>query len=324
MGSRPRGGLSAIDRSNVTILVTGATGNIGRCVVARLVGAGQRVRAMTRDPRTARLTPGVEVVYGDFERPETWLHVLEGVERVYLFPFAAYVAPGAQTSFVDVAVQAGVRRFVVHSAAAAGFEPGDDPGDRSLSPLQRHLAEERQAHRQLELMVEATDVEWTHVRPGLLAANALGWVPQIRAERVVREPYGTAGHALVHEADIAEVAVAALLTCSHVGAAYTITGPAKVSQDEQVKAIGAAAGEEIRFEELTPEQAREQWLRDGWPEEFADWRIELLAVSVDGPGALPPTGTFQRITGRPPRTFAQWALDHASDFRPPPSQRVTW
>jgi uncharacterized protein YbjT (DUF2867 family) len=284
--------------------------------VDRLVGAGQRVRAMTRDPRTARLAPGVEVVYGDFERPETWLDVLQGVERVYLFPFA-YVAPESGTSFVDQAVQAGVQRFVVHSAAAAGFESVDDPGDRTFSPLWRHLAEERRAHRELELMVETTDVEWTHVRPGLLAANALGWAQRIRAERVVREPYGTAGYPLVHEADVAEVAVAALLTDSHVGAAYTITGPAKVSQAEQVKAIGVATGEEIRFEELTPEQAREQWLRDGCPAEFTDWRIELLAVSVDGPGALPPTGTYQWITGRPPRTFARWALDHASDFRPP-------
>jgi uncharacterized protein YbjT (DUF2867 family) len=280
--------------------------------VDRLVGAGQRVRAMTRDLRTARLAAGVEVMHGDFERPETWLDVLEGVERVYLFPFAV---PESGTGFVDQAVKAGVRRFVVHSAAAAGFDPGDDPGDRTLSPLRRHLAEERQAHRELELMVEATDVEWTHVRPGLLAVNALGWAERIRAERVVREPYGTAGYPLVHEADVAEVAVAALLTDSHVGAAYTITGPAKVSQAEQVKAIGMATGEEIRFEELTPQQAREQWLRDGCPEEFADWRIELLAVSVDGPGSLPPTDTFQRITGRPPRTFAQWALDHAADFR---------
>ena len=70
----------------MTVLVTGATGNVGRCVVDRLVGAGQRVRAMTRDPRAARLAAGVEVVQGDFERPETWLDVLDGVERVYLFP----------------------------------------------------------------------------------------------------------------------------------------------------------------------------------------------------------------------------------------------
>ena len=110
--------------------------------MVRLVGAGQRVRAMTRDPRTARLALGVEVVYGDFERPQGWLNVLEGVQRVYLFPFAS-VAAESRTSFVDQAVQAGVRRFVVHSATAAGFEPGDDPSDRTLRPLRRHLAEER-------------------------------------------------------------------------------------------------------------------------------------------------------------------------------------
>lgn len=107
---------------------------------------------MTRDPRAARLAAGVEVVYGDFERPETWPDVLDGVERVYLFPFA-YVTPESGTRFVDRAVEAGVRRFVVHSAAAAGFAPVDDPGDRPLSPLRQHLGDERQAHRGLELMV---------------------------------------------------------------------------------------------------------------------------------------------------------------------------
>lgn len=306
MGGGPCEGLP------VTILVTGATGNIGRCVVDRLVGAGQRVRAMTRHPRTARLAAGVEVASGDFERPETWPEVCDGVERIYLFPFAYYL-PERGASFVERAVRAGARRFVVHSAAAAGFEPEEG----TLSPLGRHLAEERQAHRGLELMVEATNAEWTHARPGLLAANALGWAERIRTERVVREPYGMAGYPLVHEADVAEVAVAALLTDSHLGAAYTITGPAKISQVEQVQAIATATGHEIRFEELAPEQAREQWLRDGCPEEIADWQLELLADAVDGPGALPPTDTFQRITGRPPRSFAQWALDHAADFQPP-------
>lgn len=90
---------------------------------------------------------------------------------------------------------------MVHSAAAAGFDPGGDPGDRTLTPLRRHLAEERQAHRELELMVEATDTEWTHVRPGLLAVNSLGCAERIRAEGVVREPYRSAGYPLVHEAE---------------------------------------------------------------------------------------------------------------------------
>ncbi|MER7209523.1 NAD(P)H-binding protein [Streptosporangium sp. NPDC000239] len=295
----------------MTILVTGATGNIGRHVVRGLVGAGQRVRAMVRDPRAARtrLPEGVELVHGDFTRPDTWPRALKAVERVYLFPYA-YQEPGsAGPGFTEEAVAAGVRRFVVHSAAAAGFAPSDDP-----SALGRHLEEERRAHRGLETAVEATGREWTHVRPGLLAARALGWAGSIRAERTVREPYPASGYPLVHEADVAEVAVAALLTDEHLGAAYTVTGPAKVTQAEQVSAIGAAIGARVRFEELTPSQARVRWLAEGCPPEMADWLVELLAAAVEGTGALAPTGTYEEITGRPPRTFARWARDHAADF----------
>ncbi|MFC6015204.1 NAD(P)H-binding protein [Plantactinospora solaniradicis] len=298
----------------MTILVTGATGNVGRQVVDRLVAAGQTVRAMTREPGAARLPDGVEVVQGDFLRPETWSAALDGVERVHLFPFAYYTPDSGDgfPGFVGEAVRAGVRRIVVHSAAAAGLPP--DAGSGS-DALRRHLTEEREAHRGLELAVEASGAEWTHVRPGLLAVNALRWAAPIRAERAVRGPYATAGYPLVHEADVADVAVAALLTDDHVGAAYTLTGPAKVSQVEQVAAIGAAIGVEVRFEELDPAEARLQWLRAGCPEESVDWMIALLADAVEGTGVLPPTATLQRVTGRPPRTFAQWAVDHAADFR---------
>lgn len=293
----------------MTILVTGATGNVGRQVVSRLVRAGRTVRAMTRRPQTGLLPHGVEVVQGDFERPETWRAALDGAQAVYLFPF---VYGAADNGFLDEAVKTGVTRFVVHSAAAAGFPPGTG-GDGVLG---RHLTEEREAHRGLELLVEATGAEWTHVRPGLLAVNALRWAHRIRTERVVREPYAGAGYPVVHEADVADVAVAALLTDNHIGAAHTVTGPAKVSQAEQVAAIGAAIGTQVRFEEIDPAEARTQWLRDGYDEETADWMIALLADAVDGTGALPPTDTCLRVTGRPPRTFAQWANDHAADFRP--------
>lgn len=106
----------------MTILVTGASGNTGRRVVDRLVAAGRRVRAMTRDPQSVPPRVGVEVVRGDFRRPETWPAVLDGVERIYLFPFVEVDGePGG--GFVDLAVGAGVRRFVVHSAAAPGSSP---------------------------------------------------------------------------------------------------------------------------------------------------------------------------------------------------------
>lgn len=298
----------------MTILVTGATGNIGRCLVHQLVDAGQAVRAMTRAPQTAHLPAAVDVRFGDFEQPDTWPGVLDGVDRVYLFPHAdVFSESGAR--FVDQAVGAGVHRFVVHSAAAAGFTPGDEAADPGLRYLREHLAEERQAHRELEQRVEATGAEWTHLRPGLLAVNALGWAESIRTERVVREPYPTSGYPWVHEADIAEVAVAALLTDSHLGAAYTLTGPAKVTQTEQVQAIATAIDHTIRFEELTPQQARKHWIRNGCPAEFADWMLELRADSINGTGALPPTTTFHQITGRAPRSFVRWASDHRADFQ---------
>lgn len=279
----------------MTILVTGATGNVGRQVVAGLVRAGQKVRATTRTPQKAQ--DGVEVVRWE---PAA----LDGVHKVYLYPFA-------NQRFVDEAVKAGVTRFVTHSAAAAGFAPGTG-GDGALG---RHLAEEREAHKALELMVEASGTEWTHIRPGLLAVNALRWAERIKAERVIREPYARAGYPVVHEADVADVAVAALLDDGHVGAAYTVTGPAKVSQAEQAAAIGSAVGEPVRFEELDPAAARAQWLRDGFDEHTADWLMALLADAVDGTGTLPPTDTYRRVMNRPPRTFAQWATDHAGDFR---------
>jgi uncharacterized protein YbjT (DUF2867 family) len=282
----------------MTILVTGATGNIGRGVVRLLTSAGHRVRAMSREPRDAGM------VYGDFERPGSWASALDGVDRVYLFSYAP-------EAFVTAAVEAGVRRFVTHSAAAAGF--GDDDL-RTLPALRRHLAEERDFHRGLEESVEASGADWTHVRMGLLAANALGWADRIRTEGVVREPYGAAGYPWVHEADVAEIAVAALVTDDHLGAAYTLTGPAKVSQREQVEAIAAAVGRDVRFEEVSAAEGRAQWLKDGLDEVTADWLIELLADAVDGCGALPPSDTYERLTGRAPRTFARWAEDHARDF----------
>lgn len=249
-----------------------------------------------------QLAAGVEVRYGDFERPASWAHALDGVRRVYLFS-------AAPEGFIEAAVSAGVERFVTHSAAAAGFEEHD-----SETALGRHLNEERGFHRDLELAVEASGAEWTHVRPGLLAVNALGWAEQICAEGVVRGPYGAAGYPWVHEADVAEIAVAALVTDDQLGAAYTLTGPAKVSQAEQMRAIGAAIGRELRYDEVGPDEARAQWQREGLDEGTAEWLLALYADAVEGCGALPPTRTYEGLTGRSPRTFAQWARDHVRDF----------
>ncbi|MFC3998265.1 NAD(P)H-binding protein [Nocardiopsis sediminis] len=294
----------------MTILVTGASGNVGRHVVRGLVGAGQRVRAMTHSRGAEALPRGVEAVRADFADPATFGAALEGVERVYLFS-------GATAAFVDRARSAGVGRFVVHSAIAAGFPDDDDPDDTGLSPLRRHLALKREEHRAVERLAEASGAEWTHVRMGLLAVGALGWAAPIRAGEPVRGPYAGAGEPLVHEADVAEVAVAALLTDDHIGAAHALTGPAKVTQAEQVDAIGRATGRAATYEEIPPDQARKEWYdpANGMDHEVIDWILDLQAASSNGPGVIAPTTTYEQLTGRPPRTFTQWALDHTNDFR---------
>lgn len=272
------------------ILVTGATGNVGRHVVRRLVAAGHPVRALTRSPERAALPEGVDVVRGDLTEPGSWPAALDAVQRVYLFP-----VPDAVHEFLAAATRAGVRRVVVLSSAAAGM--GNGIGSR-------HLLVER--------AVEATDVEWTHVRPGAFAANALWqWGPSIRAEGVVRAPYGDASVAPVHEADIAAVATDALLRDGHAGHRYELSGPESLTYREQVAILGRAIGRDVAFVELSPQQAREQMIRTV-PESVADGLLALWADAVGRPATVLPT--VEQVTGRPARTFAEWAADHAGEF----------
>jgi uncharacterized protein YbjT (DUF2867 family) len=277
----------------MTILVTGATGTIGRQVVDQLAQAGAQVRALTRNPEAANLPDRVEIVQGDLDRSETLSSAFENVERLYLFP-----VPATATEVTEMAKKSGVRRIVTHSSASAPWEAKYHP--RGLYFLL------------VERAVEAAGLEWTHVRPNGLMSSTLVWAETIRAEGVVRAPYGAAAYAHVHEADVAEVATAALLGDGHVGKKYIVSGPESITQIEQVRAIGAAIGREIRFEELTPEQARKLW-SPFMPEAEIDAELMVLSESIDKPKKVWPT--FEQVIGRPGRTYAQWAVEHADDFR---------
>ncbi|MGV4929679.1 NAD(P)H-binding protein [Streptomyces sp. BHT-5-2] len=285
------------------ILVTGATGNVGRLVTEGLLDAGVDVRALTRNPAAAGLPAGAEVVAGDLSEPDTLRKALDGVERMYLFPI-----PQAVREVVGAAERAGVRRVVTLSSGAvtAGFDTTH--------------------HLPVEQAVEASGMEWTHVRPGEFATNKVAlWGPSIREERVVRHPNLDVVWFPVHERDIADVAVLALLGDGHHGAAYTVNGP-PVSLRDQVRAIAEALGEEIRCERVTPEEARERYVRQGG---FAAVAADFLLGFVDHAGnpadphapaafdasALGPQPTVREVTGAAPRTFAQWARDHVADFR---------
>lgn len=271
------------------ILVTGATGNVGRHVVDALVDAGAEVRALSRDPGTAGLPEGVEVTETDALR-------LEGVTALFLHP--AMVRGGAG-ALLKKAADEGVRRIVALSSAATL----DDDPDNAIAVH----------HRTLEQEIEESGPQWTFVRPGAFASNTLQWVAQIRSSGVVRAPYGRAGIAPVDERDIADVAARALLSDDLVGARPILTGPESVTQIDQVRLIGEAIGRPLRFEEVTPEAAREKMVGRHMPPAVADTLLRMMADFENRPAEVSPA--VEQITGRPPRTFARWAADHADDFR---------
>jgi len=272
------------------ILVTGATGNVGHNVVEQLVTHGEAVRAMTRDPARARFPEGVEVVAGDLSQPESLPAALEGVDRAFLFP-----VHGQLSDFVALAGRGGVQRIVLLSSSTVTVTPLSSIG---------------QSHADSEQTVAAGDVPWTFVRPGAFMTNDLRWVPQIKAESVVRAPYGGATSAPIDERDIAAVSVSALLGEEHAGRDYVLTGPEALSQAERVKLLSEVLGRTIRFEEQTPDEYR-QAMADR-PPEIVETLLAMLGGQASRTAEVLPTVAL--VTGRPAFTYRQWVEHHRADF----------
>ncbi|MFI7361029.1 NAD(P)H-binding protein [Streptomyces sp. NPDC050149] len=269
------------------VLVTGATGTVGRQVVVQLLEAGTPVRALARDPEAAGLPDGVDVVRGDLSDPNTLPTALEGVEAVFLvWPFAT--AEGMPT-VLDMAAKHARHIVYLSSVAVRDYE------------------------QQAERLFAQSGLEWTVLRPHVFAANALSWAEQIRSSGVVREPYGAAAAPVVHERDIAAVAVRALIGDGHAGAVHELTGPESLTQAEQARIIGEVTGCPVRWEEAAPKAARQRMFARGWPAEAVDGILRAQARMVTDP--LPPTDTVEQVTGTPARTFRTWVTDHVDAFR---------
>jgi uncharacterized protein YbjT (DUF2867 family)/ketosteroid isomerase-like protein len=266
----------------MNILVIGATGNIGRHVVTELRERGADVRALSR-------RPGDGTVVGDLTKPETLHSALSDVDFVFLlWPF---MFTDGIDDVVDVIAQH-ARRVVYVSALSA---------------------ENGGVWAEVESAIRRTDLEWTFLRPGGFATNTLEWAPAIRTGRPARMPFPRAGRSLIHEHDIADIAVLALTEDDHAGRTYPLTGPEVLTQVEQVRILGEVAGTPATIEELTPEQARAAmtWAGDST---YADSALAYWETLVDHPEPVIPT--YQELTGRPSRTFTQWARDHSDDLRP--------
>jgi uncharacterized protein YbjT (DUF2867 family) len=281
---------------NTMILVTGATGTVGRQVLRR-IGPGPAVRVMARQPERVPAAPGtVEAVHGDYDDPDSLARAVRGVATVFLV--TSRVGRDDDVRFLRAARSAGVRHVVKLSAAAV-----EDPGaDDLITRWQRENEE----------VLRGSGMEWTLLRPRSFMSNTLSWAGSIRADGVVRGLYGTSANSCVDPGDIAEVAVRALTGRGHAGRVHTLTGPEALTAVEQTAQLSAVLGRPLRFEEWEPEQARALWgTRHPAPV------VEALLRSAERQRAGAKTGVgdaVRDVVGRPARSFRQWAEEHRAAF----------
>jgi len=276
------------------ILVTGATGNVGSELVRALAGMGQPVRALTRGDGRAGFPPGVEAVSGDLNDPASLRPALRGAAGVFLMPGYADM-PGVLAE----ARQAGVARVVQLSGSSAGI---DDP-DNAIT---RYMTETEEA-------VRASGLPWTILRPAAFMSNTLGWAPQLRAGDVVRAPFATVRQAVTDPADIAAVAALALTGDGHEGRVYPVSGPEPLTPADRVAILAQVLGRPLRFEAQPDDEARAE-MSASMPAKYVDAFFRFYADGTLDESMVWPT--VHDLTGRPPRTFAQWAAAHADEFAP--------
>lgn len=274
------------------IVVTGATGNVGRPLVRALVDAGEEVTAVSRGIGARDVPAGVRHRRADLAEPAGLKAAFDGAEALFLLTSGDFLAGGGDMGEVlEVARAGGVRRVVLLSSQGVGT--GRHPGV-------------------LEDAVTRSGTAWTILRPGGFDSNALQWAGTVRERRTVAAPFGDVALPTVDPSDIAEVAAVALREDGHAGRTYELTGPAPVSPRQQAAAVGDALGEPVRFVEQTRAQARARML--GFvPEPAVEATLDILGAPSAAEQRVSPD--VQRVLGRPPRTFAEWAARHVAEFR---------
>jgi uncharacterized protein YbjT (DUF2867 family) len=278
--------------STPLILVTGATGTVGREVVKQLVAAGHRVRALVRDPgKAAKLGDGVEIVEGDLAKPATLDAAFSGVDRAFvLSPVAADLEMLEGNAF-EAARRAGVKHVVKLSGVGVdGFMAGLPSG---------------QWHAASEDRLRALGVAWTILRPGrFMSDTPFSW-SSISERGILAEPTGEGRQALIDPRDIAAVGVKALTTPGHEGKIYELTGPEALNGAEIARKIASAIGKPVNFVDVTADAAREALLSAGLPEPIAELVVQYCARVRAGRCAR-VTPTVAELLGRGPRGFSAY------------------
>jgi uncharacterized protein YbjT (DUF2867 family) len=280
------------------IVVTGATGNVGRPLVRALVAAGEQVTAVSRHASGAPVPEGVRHRQADLTDPQSLRPFLDGADALFLHDGGASAHLLSPRDILDVAKAGGVGRVVLLSSIGVVTRPGSASHGGMM--------------RSVEDAVRQSGADWTILRPGGFDSNAYAWAASVRAERTVAAPFGDVGQPTVDPADIAEVAAASLREAGHHERAYELTGPALTTPRQRAAAIGHALGERVRFIEQTREEARTQMLRF-MPEGVIDTTLDAFGAPTPAEQRISPD--VERILGRPARTFADWVESNIAAFR---------
>jgi uncharacterized protein YbjT (DUF2867 family) len=279
------------------ILVTGASGNVGKEVLKQIAQTGAQVRAAFQSVSKAAAAPsGFEIVSVDYQQPETLRAALKGVDRVFLVGPPTSQLPALERKAMDVIAQPDVRQVVKLSAMG---------GREAIFPRQ---------HAESEAYIQSCGVPYTFLRPNGFMQNIVNYnAPTINTQNAF---YGSEGDGRVSQIDIrdvAAVAVKALTEDGHIGKAYTLTGPEALMNREIAQVLSDALGREVRYVNLAPAQLKEALLSAGVTEWNADALLDLQRLYREGKAAT-VTRDVEQILGRKPITFAQFSRDYRYAF----------
>ncbi|MHC2278097.1 uncharacterized protein YbjT (DUF2867 family) [Bradyrhizobium diazoefficiens] len=282
------------------ILVTGGTGLIGSELLRLLSQAGVPARALVRNPDKAKELPGITWVVGDLARPETLDAAFEGIEKLFLLTHYYEDMVELQHNAIVAARTAGVKHIVKISAFAAT--------DHSKAPI-------GQWHYQIEEEIKKSGMAWTMIQPHHFMTNLVAQAEYVVKEGAIYSPSGDGKIPYVDPRDVAAVAFVPLTQPGHLGKTYVVTGSEAISYRQASEIIGAAIGKKLRFVDETPEQARARRVREGVPPAVIESILAIGAYQRAGGKIVTITNTIAELTGRPPRTLAEYVQENASVFR---------
>ena len=286
------------------ILVTGATGNAGSQVVRALAERGEAVRCFARDSEKARrlLGDAVELAVGDFADEDSFYGALEGVDRLVLSCADDPRRVEWETAAIDAAAAAGVRRIV--RLSTIGAEPGAAVAFWDW-------------HGQIDRHLRSCGVAWVVLQSSFYMTNLLAAAEQVAHEGRIFAPAGTARVAMIDPRDVGAAAASVLVDGRHDGEALVLTGPEAITYQQAAAALSDAAGRPVEFVDVPADAARHALVESGLPEFVAEQIVAIFGELRNGV-ASEVTTAVDALTGRPPRSFTQFARDHARVFAAAP------